>query len=389
MLLRIRQDHSFRTRGAVPLPRPSTLMGAAAFNGLYMRPNPSDDGTVPALSPYCSSPDIWLAGTTPVANYQTALATDTSYATSSAANIYSGQGNFIYIRAKNGAAGDSTRTVQLFYAPSGVIQSPSRWQGNIIPTDQGSPTGTIPLTATGSVGVCDSTFLWSDPSPPPSASDHYCLFAWLNDSQNSNPFPSVETVFDMGSLITNNLGWGWRNTTMIPSDSTWQASEPLAIPDTYPTQTYTVQVQPTGWVGWQVEFYCSQRDANGNEIRLKLGTIQQDGQILGVSNVVLDGGFSGQMFVNLYSPDGRQPTPGATIPLSCNYVASTKADVHEAADRGLINQDMMYVLRRDVPAFRVGPTALVIQGSYSWQVSNSPKVLGWWKARGYSPRKGA
>jgi hypothetical protein len=347
-----------------------------------MRPNSGDDGTIPANDPFCASPDIWIAGTDPVPNFQTALAATGSYSTESSSNVYSGQGNFIYVRGLNGAKVSKTNTVQLYYAPSGVIQSPSQWQNNVINTDKGQPQGNIMNLAPGAVGVCDSTFVWNDPVPPPPGSDHYCLFAQFNDAQNSNPFPNPETVFDMGALIQNNLGWGWRNTSMIPSAPTWQVSEPLAIPSNYPTHNYSIVVTPTGWTGWDVDFHCSEPDSNGNLIALKRTTIAQDGMILGVTKAKLDGGWQGQMFINLYSPDGRGPPPGATIPLSCNYVGSTKADFLEALDRGLVDWRFLERLRRYCPEIGKGPTAWIVQGTYSGTVSNDPTVAEYWRARG-------
>jgi hypothetical protein len=388
MLTRIKRDLSFRSRGAVGMPTPRALLGSSTFPGLYMRPNPGDDGSVPAADPYCASPDIWIAGLDPVANFQTALATDQSYASESSNNVFSGQGNLIYVRGRNGATADKTVNVSMYYAPSGVIQSPSKWQNNVIPTDQGPAQGTLANVAPGTVGVCDATFLWSDPPPPPPGSDHYCLFAQFNDAANSNPFPDVETVFDMGALIMNNLGWGWRNTSMIPSTATWQMSEPLAIPANYPTQSYQIAVTPVGFVGWDVDFHCSQPDANGNLISLARTTIVQDKQILGVSAALLEGGFQGQMFVNLYSPNGQGAPVGATVPLSCNYIATSKKDVREAVSRGLVDWEYMWRLRRSNPELFVGPTAMIGQGAYSAKVSDSPAVLAWWEQRGLSLPQG-
>lgn len=384
MLIRTRQDLSFRSRGPVGMPSPRGLLGNATFPGLYMRPNDSDDGSIPAASPYSGSPDIWIAGLNPVPSYQTALASTQSYGSSSSNNVFSGQGNIIYVRAKNGAAVNKTVNVSLYYAPSGVIQQPSQWQRNVIPTDQGPLQGNMTNIGAGAVGVCDATFLWADPVPPPPGSDHYCLFAQLNDANNSNPFPNVETVFDMGSLIMNNLGWGWRNTSMIPAAATWQVSEPLVIPSNYPTQTYQIVVAPVGFSGWDIDFHCTQTDSKGNAITLARTKIVQDGQILGVSNAVLDGGFQGQMFVNLYSPSGQGPPVGATVPLSCNYTSSSKADIQEAVHRGLVDWDFMYRLKRSCSELFVGPTAIIVQGSYNAKVTDNPAVRAWWEQRGYS-----
>lgn len=376
MLIRSKKVLSFVSRGPVGLPVSPLLADAtAAFNGIYLRPNSNSSGSVPAASPYSASPDIWLAGTTPVANYQTALATSSSYASSSSNNIYSGQTNLIYVRGKNGATANKTNTVMLYYAPSGVINSPSQWQNNIIKTDLGQTQGNITNLAPGTVGVCDATFTWTNVVPPPPGSDHYCLFAQFNDAQNSNPFPNVETALDMGALIMNNLGWGWRNTSMISATPTWQYTEPLNIPVDYPTtNAYSIFVAPVGYVGWSVEFYSSRNDAKGNPIRLNKTQISQDGQLLGVGSAVLDPGFQSLMTVNMYSPNGQPAPVGATVPLSCNYVA-TGANLLEAVYRNLIDWHFMYRVKRSCPElFGITPTAWIAQGYYNWQVTNNPAI---------------
>jgi hypothetical protein len=366
MNIRIRKDLSFVTRGPVALPRPRALQATSTFNGIYLRPNSDNTGTTPAGGPYCTSPDIWLAGTTPVANYQTALATDQSYGAASSNNIYSGQSNILYLRGKNGSTVTKTINATLYYAPSGIIQSPSWWQNNIIKTDAGMPTANIVNLAPGVVGVCDATFVWQNPVPPPPGSDHYCLFAQFNDANNSNPFPNVETPLDMGALIMNNLGWGWRNTSMIASTPTWSFSEPLTIPSDYPTtQAYSVYISPVGFVGWTAEFYCSQTDAKGNKIALGRTTVTQDGVLLGVSQAILDPGFTGLLTVNMYSPNGQGPAAGSSVPVSCNYVTSSTAELHEAVARGLVDAGFMHRLRRSCPGLMVSPSAWIVQGSYT------------------------
>lgn len=376
MLIRVKRDLSFVSRGPVALPVADATLAAAGFNGSYMRPNSSNTGTVPAGGPYSASPDIWLAGTTPVSNYQTALATPASYASSSNNNIYSGQTNLIYVRGKNGATVNKTNTVTLYYAGSGIINSPSQWQNNVIKTDLGQDHGNITNLAPGSIGVCDATFTWMNVVPPPPGSDHYCLFAQFNDANNSNPFPRVDTALDMSALIMNNLAWGWRNTSMIAANATWQYSEPLNIPIDYPTtNTYSIYVTPVGYVGWDVEFYSSRNDARGNPIRLGRTTIKQDGVLLGVSNAVLDPGFQSLMTVNMYSPSGQQPPAGATVPMSVNYIPSSQAEIRESVHRNLVDWRFMHRLRRMCPeAFGVTPLPWIIQGTYNWQVTNNPAI---------------
>jgi hypothetical protein len=376
MLVRTPKSTAFVSRSPVGLPTPLVIAQASGeFNGTYMRPNSGNTGATPAGGPYSASPDIWFSGSTPIANYQTALATDSSYATSSDNNIYSGQTNIIYVRGKNGATSDKTNTVQLYYAPSGIINSPSQWQNNVIKTDSGGTYGNISGLAPGIVGVCDATFLWTNVTPPPPGSDHYCVFAQFNDANNSNPFPSVDTALDMGALIMNNLGWGWRNTSMISATPGWQYTVPLNIPSDYPTtNAYSIYISPTGYVGWDAEFYSSRTDSQGNPIKLGRTKITQDGILMGVASAILDPGYESLMTINLYSPNGQRPPSGASVPMTVNYVAG-KQSFLEAVSRNLIDAEFMLRLRRCCPeAVGIGPTAWITQGTYNWKITNNPAV---------------
>src|SRR5438045_350801 len=263
----------------VPTPRTS-LDAATTFNGVYLRPNISNGGVIPAVGPVCTSPDIWIAGTQAVGNFQSALATAASYQTESSSNISLGNDNYIYARAMNGTSLAQSRSVQLYYAPSAIIQWPGQWQNNVIKTDQGNTMANIANLAAGQVGVADQTFLWPNVQPPPAGSDHYCLLAQLNDANNDNPFPPISSQLDLAALIANNLGWGCRNVTLIAGGpATFQFEVPLTIPQFMPTGTYLLLVNSTGFLNWTTWFTCSQADANGNPIALP------------PTEIVVDGGF--------------------------------------------------------------------------------------------------
>jgi hypothetical protein len=137
--------------------------GPTPFNGVYMRPNLGNTGTVPASGTLSSCPDIWIANQTPVLNPQTTLATAASYASSSNCNIMGAMSNYIYARAKNGTTAAQTKNVTLYYAPSGVICWPGQWKNNVIPTDQGNKTANITNLAAGAIGVADQVFQWDNP----------------------------------------------------------------------------------------------------------------------------------------------------------------------------------------------------------------------------------
>lgn len=349
------------------VPAPRTALDASTFNGTYLRPNLSNAGTVPAQGPYSTCPDIYPAGTTPVAHFQTALATTQSYQTDPPDQITLGYDNYIYVRGLNGASTNRTNTVQLYYAPNAIIQWPGQWQNNTIQTDQGNTQANITNLAPGQIGVADQTFLWKDVQPPPSGSNHYCLFAQFNDANNSNPFPAVYTQLDMATLISTNLGWGWRNVALVSAAlPTWQYEMGLTIPQNVPTTAnYFVYVTPTGFTGWQVAFNCSQLDVNGKAIILPQQTILQNGALMGVT-CSLAPGFNA--IVTIYMFQGHAASnPGATIPLGCSYQTASPSEAEEAVRRGIVDGAFMRKVQR---AFgpEIGPTPWVGLGAQTYRL---------------------
>lgn len=369
MLLKRSEDNSFVGElPCRPLIRGGTrthLAAAAAttFNGVYMRPNLNNTGTIPAGNPLSACPDIWIANQTPVANFQTALATPSSYASSSNSNITGGMPNFIYVRGYNNMASAQSRTVNLYYSPSAVICWPGQWQNNVLKTDQGQSSATISNLAAQKVGVADGVFVWDNPPPPPPGSDHYCLMAQMNDSANSNPFPSIYSSLDMGALVMNNLGWGWRNTSYISGSGAQEAyNVGLDIPINIvaPGNQYSVYLTPVGFIGWDVQMTCSQTDSTGKPITLPRQRITTDNQIMGVS-AVLEPGFTATLYVTMWS-NGKVAAAGATIPVDCTYKASG-ATATEAFARGLVDPVLLRAMQN---AMRIGPTAVVNLGGYNW-----------------------
>src|SRR6516162_7358392 len=92
------------TSGPQPVSPPQVAATASTFNGIFMRPNTANGGVIPATGQFSGSPDIWPSGTTPVPNFQTALATTQSYQTDSPSDITLQMDNFIYVRGCNGAS---------------------------------------------------------------------------------------------------------------------------------------------------------------------------------------------------------------------------------------------------------------------------------------------
>jgi hypothetical protein len=366
-----------RRQGARPLPAPDVADAATTFNGVYMRPNLQSNGEVPAQGSLCTCPDIWITQS-PVANWATALATPASYGTDSGNQVNYYDTNYIYLRAKNNTTTAQTKTIQVYYAPSNVIQEPSRWEPNQLQTDQGNTVANIANLAPGAIGVGDQTFVWDDTQPPSDGSDHYCLIAQVNDAQNSNPAPSVDTLFDLSSLVQNNLGFGWKNLHPVwAAQPAFEYNMQLTIPQNIPSrENYTIGVAPVGWVGYYVSISVSQTDADGKPIELVKSKVVQDGAGLACPPCPLDPGFNALVSVYVTNDDHvGAPQAGAKIPLSCQYNPGP-SEALEAVRRGLVDWTFTYALLLqdmlgDAPG--IGPTVACPVGTYTWVLTpNQP-----------------
>ena len=341
---------------SVQAPSRIAALQGAYDKGIYLRPNLSSEGTVPASSPLSASPDIWIAGTQPVANFLTALATPNSYAQQSPGTITQGTPKYIYVRGRNGAAVSSSTKVLLYGVPCASIQWPSEWAKYGIPTDRDHPDGTNPHydssivnLASSSIGVTADTFVWSNPQPPTGGSDHYCFITWMNNA--GNPFPDVFSQLDMAALITNNLQFGWRNVSMQSGRSpTRQMASQLIIPSdvTAGSREYSLQVTYMGvpTTGWTLSMSCSQLDSKGNKIAIDNVAMPALGQFVGV-RCTLSPGFSALLTLNLYKNNGPDSQPGASIDITPTYFSDgSPQELQEALDRGLVDFAMSHALHR-------------------------------------------
>lgn len=352
---------------------PRTVALDSTFNGLYLRPNLGSHGAVPAGGALSSSPDIWVGGTATVPNFQTALATTNSYASQSPGVVQQGLPNYIYVRALNGSASVQSASVRLFALPCGVLQWPSKWAQYAIPTDieytpPQSPVFDAPMNNVqpGAIGVAGQTFIWANPAPPPAGSDHYCFISWLDTP--SNPFPDVMSSLDLSALIVNNLGFGWRNVSMVSGEqATVSMQTQLDIPaDILPgSRQYFIIVTPRGFPpGWQIQMSCSRADDKGNQIAIARQSVSsQPGQFIGCY-AYLSPGFSGTLTMSMFS-DGNAPAGRAGVDVQVQYVSAPK-ELDRALREGLIDVAMSRAL---ASAFRgmpeVGPIAVCPMGADS------------------------
>jgi len=107
----------------------------------------------------------------------------------------------------------------------------------------------------------------------------------------------------------NNLGWGWRNTSMISS----AAIGPTPSHSTFQRLSHHGNVFDLHLTGrirrLDADSMCLDRHARQSD-QADSHQVTSDVLILGVHQAVLDPGFTSLITVNMYSPDGRKATPG-------------------------------------------------------------------------------
>lgn len=298
----------------------------ATYNDFFMRPNLTTTpyGSVPSSPPLTSSPDIIpQQGTSPIGNFQTVLATDTSYGQDIGQDLLLQQNNLIYVRAKNGSAGAQTGTINLFYVPSAIINWPSQWVHNQLSTDQGASSAKISAANAGDVAVGDHPFQWT-PQPPPAGSDHYCLISQVVTPTTPNAIPGQNqpmTYEDMATLVSSDLGIGWRNVALVDgSTPTWTYNTMLTVPSNNPTAAVVhVYLACNVPVNTAVAFACSTLDGTSAPITIPQTTVTVPNQISGVT-VTLQPGFSGSIAVSFFA-NGQTLSSGQGLTLEAAYEA--------------------------------------------------------------------
>jgi len=321
------------------------LNATESANYFYMRPSLGSTGQVPSVGSITSSPDIWLAGTQPIANAGAVLSTDEKYTEASPNDVFQGVDNYIYVRGKNGASGVQSPWIELYYAPNGVINWPIQWIENKLYTkfdQQGMPVEGSNFLKLGNVNSGDiaagnDCFVWRNVPAPPSGSDHYCLFANINDANNSHPVPGASGIgkIDMANIVRNDLRLGWRNVHMVSGNKpSINVHSKLTIPNEPGAGgIYNIYLKcPSGFNGTEVAFHTNKTDAQGKQIELSRTKVQAGGEpsIYGCQ-VDLPEGFDGDVQINVWF-NGVSVPEGQMITIEAGFIAAT-AEEHFLAER--------------------------------------------------------
>lgn len=203
---------------------------ATTYNGILIRANGSDTGSIPRPGPWSGCPDIIPFQQTsvqdPQATFGSATGSPTSYDKDPGLDITANNVNYIYVRGKNtGGPAVSNSQTYLFYSPSNLILWPQQWMTNdyMIVPDKSLGTSYVPMSANaGAICVTPSPFVWPHPQMP-AAGTHYCLITMTGTSdqiaQMRSSAMSIVSSQGLGAWIAANGGTGWRNVATVTTNS--------------------------------------------------------------------------------------------------------------------------------------------------------------------------
>jgi hypothetical protein len=350
--------------------RPNTTAAAAAlaptYDGFYLRNSLSCTGTIPSPGPYDLTPDI-IQSDTAIPDAQSALSTQQSWSQTYASEPAVGQANYYYVRGINGAATPINSQVSLYYAPAQLIMFPSSWKNNSLPTSKGLDAVNVQAQP-GHIAVGDDAFLWKNTPAPANGGGYYGFVAQVNDARNSNPIPAVTSWLGMSSLLTQNLGFGFRNTCYVEGTApTWLHRLTLDIPRSLqqPGQLM-ITFSSKGFTGTTVGLLADQFGSDQQPIMINPFTITQDGASTGIM-LTAEPGFSTSFAVQYWNPSGTPPAPGSTLTISVDYIVPQDQLAH-AVGAGLVNASRALYLQQVV---NIGPTATAMLGSATFVVAGS------------------
>ncbi|MDY7093678.1 MAG: hypothetical protein SX243_11970, partial [Acidobacteriota bacterium] len=154
------------------------------WDGLYLRTNLEDQGSVPRKAPWDHSPDLIPSGILPV-NHP-ARAFDRSYDQELAKSLVAQTPNYIYLRVKNFATEARTGQLYLYYTPSQLLLYPQLWSQNALLTASGNDRSEVQDVSPSKVATIGDPFVFN-PTP---TDQSVVLIGRLVTPENPNPVPS-------------------------------------------------------------------------------------------------------------------------------------------------------------------------------------------------------
>jgi hypothetical protein len=330
----------------------------ANYNDLFLRDNTSDTGSIPANPPVSTSPDIIPYGTSPVTDPTTFFTGN--YGSDVGQDLIANAQNYLYMRAKNLAAGAESGTVSLYYSKASLLLYPSLWQSNILQTSDGATSVPISASTTGAIAVATNPFTWV---PQAISGDHYCLIGRIVTATNPNPIPATGNIQDFATYIANNRGMGWRNVAITTAGSPTFTQN---VNYDQGTQGGAMSVLITCTnvpVGAQVSF-SSGTPGPTPPVNLPQTTVTNAGSFIAGVSTTIPANWTSNISYS-YWANGTTPLPGWSIALSVVYFVPGGNSLYKLgktfAQLGLKEEEHLPAIQSQIG---IGPVRGIIVGGH-------------------------
>jgi len=302
----------------------------------FLRPNPNNQGTLPdGTESTTECPDIWCAGDTPIYDFQKKLSDD--YSKTSDTQYVRGHDNYFYLRMKNGSDSEvKDMSAKLYYAKSSIINWPSEWES--VPVEnqgKGDAVNSFDTVAAGDVGVVKAPFILTRDL---AADECYCFIAQLYSDAYPNPKPSENSPIYISSMLKEHLLWGQQNMAKVSAGNVPQVdisfNMSVSAESTGTGNLWLLSLHTENADKLDVEIRNSRTDDEGKEIKLERQQAKGDIPIAG--RFVLNKGYSSQMSIYIYLPDGYTVTGDELFEVDMGYIVKND-ELEQAKKLGIIS----------------------------------------------------
>jgi hypothetical protein len=299
----------------------------ANYDGILVRQNLSDTGTMPRTGGWTACPDIITAGTSPIQHPGDVLTTPASYATDPTQPVVLNAPNFVYIRGKNLGAAAQEGVARLFAAKQALFLYPQQWLQNPIKTQNGSETTPIALLDFNAIGVTLDPFVWV----PSDIADHYCIVGFISTAghtfESQKPPNAVGSIDDLAAWIAKTGGTGWHNVQFTSQGSptfTNKTHYPPSTTDAHMQFAITCTACP---IGSQVSFSCGKPLPDGTYINLPVSTVTKTDKMGFFVEADVPAGWESDIYYSYYDNGHVSPDPDHfEVAMSASVVTSVSAN---------------------------------------------------------------
>lgn len=284
------------------------------YNGLLVRQNLQDTGSIPRAGAWTACPDLIPYGIQPVESPVEFFSSN--YDQNVGKKVITTNPNYIYVRTKNITDTPMSGDVRLFYAKQSLFLYPNQWLTNTVKTEQTkSDVSVLSNVLPGGVGVTEDPFLWM----PTDVTEHHCLITLVSTTEHpfdsQKPDPNITSIQELAAWIGKTGGSGWHNVHFTTAGApTFTNSTPYPGSSTPGEVVFTITAENAP-IGSQVSFYADKPLPSGERIVLEATTVNDDQQFMVGKKYSIPANWSANFYYS-YFENGHGKLPGFKVSMS-------------------------------------------------------------------------